>query len=293
MSVPGYAAFLEPVEAALKATMDACTAPEPLRGAMAYSILAGGKRLRPVMLLAACAALGGSMKDAMPFACALEMIHTYSLIHDDLPAMDDDDLRRGRPTNHKVYGEGMAVLAGDGLLSLAFETMLSAARTPAHTEAMRRIAAAAGVTGMVAGQCVDLTCEREGRGGPEEIAYIHLHKTADMFIGAVTAGLALAEAGSERLAAGGEYARALGIAFQIEDDLLDIEGDAAALGKQTGMDAARGKLTWPGVFGIDAAKAAAREQTDKALAALSRMLPEGADDPFLKNLTLDLLSRDR
>ncbi len=284
------AAYMAAIDAALSAQMDGCQAPEPLLSAMRYSLLAEGKRLRPMLLLAACEMAGGDMEHAMPYACALEMIHAYSLIHDDLPAMDNDDFRRGRPTNHQVYGEGMAVLAGDGLLSLAFETMLDAAKGPAEIAAMRRIAAAAGVHGMVGGQCTDLTCEREKRGGPAEIEYIHLHKTADLITCAVTAGMALAGESAVRIAQGEAFARAIGIAFQIEDDLLDVEGDAAILGKNTGMDAARGKLTWPGVFGVQAAKEAARAYTGAALEALSVF---GGKADFLRETALQLVKRDR
>jgi len=285
-----YAAYKDMVEAALENYLDACCAPEPLLGAMRYSLLAGGKRLRPIMLLAACEMDGGSVDRAVPFACALEMIHTYSLIHDDLPAMDDDDMRRGRPTNHKVFGEGMAILAGDGLLSLAFEVALDAVHTPGEIQAMGYIARAAGTQGMVGGQCVDITCEKERMGGADELLYIHLHKTADMFIGAMGAGLALAGAAQERIDAGMAYGRGLGLAFQICDDLLDIEGDAAVLGKQTGMDATHGKLTWPGLFGPQDARHALAEQTE---AALSALLPFGAAGNFLREMATRLLGRDR
>lgn len=291
-----YNAYRNLVEDALRQVTDACAAPEPLQSAMCYSLLGGGKRLRPVLLLAACEMGGGEAAQALPYACALEMIHTYSLIHDDLPAMDDDDMRRGRPTCHKVYGEGMALLAGDGLLSLAFETMLSAAESAGgetskcHVDAMRRIALAAGTRGMVAGQCVDIICEADGKGGPQEIDYIDLHKTADLFIGAVTAGLALAGADALRMEAGRRYAQAVGVAFQIADDLLDIEGDTALLGKATGMDAARGKLTYPGVHGMEAARAALRESTQTALSALQSF---GAGGSFLTETARALLERDR
>lgn len=285
-----YARYRDATEAALAGRMKALAAPEPLLGAMRYSLLAGGKRLRPVLLLASCEMAGGTVEEAMPYAISLEMIHAYSLIHDDLPAMDNDDFRRGRPTNHKVYGEGMALLAGDGLLSLAFETMLEAAETPAHIEAMRCIARAAGTVGMVAGQCADLACEAKGTGDSETLRYIHRHKTADLFIGAVTAGLSLAGAKEEHVRSGREYACALGLAFQIEDDLLDIEGDAALLGKATGMDVARGKLTWPAFYGVEASRAAMREMTETAYAALA---PFGEQGAFLRGLAGRLLSRDR
>ncbi len=284
-----YAAYREAVEGALAAALDGPGAPEPLLGAMRYSLLSGGKRLRPVLLLAASDMAGGDAKGALPYAAALEMIHTYSLIHDDLPAMDDDDLRRGRPTNHKVFGEGMAVLAGDGLLSLAFETMLNAAQTPAHIAACRAIARAAGASGMVAGQCVDITCETNAMGGENELYYIHLHKTADLFVGAVEAGLLLAGADEALLSAGRRFAEMLGMAFQIRDDLLDIAGEASLLGKATGMDKARGKLTWPGLFGIKAAQSAVREKTDAALSALE---PFGDKAAFLLETARRLLKRD-
>ncbi len=285
-----YAAYRDAVEETLRRSLDGSSAPEPLLSAMGYSLLAGGKRLRPVMLLAACEMAGGDARDALPYAAAIEMIHTYSLIHDDLPAMDDDDFRRGRPTNHKVYGEGMAVLAGDGLLSLAMETMLRAADTPRKIEAARRVAKAAGVSGMVAGQCADLRCERENSCGAADIAYIHLHKTADMFIGAVTAGLSAGGADGDKMLCGERFAEALGVAFQIQDDLLDIRGDAAALGKATGMDAARGKLTWPGVFGVSASENAVRDKLDAATRALA---PFGRAAWFLTELAGRLLTRER
>jgi len=219
-----YAALKAMVDEALAGYMDELRSPEPLPAAMRYSLLAEGKRLRPVLLLAACETAGGDVRAALPYACALEMIHAYSLVHDDLPAMDDDDLRRGKPTNHIVFGEGMALLAGDGLLSLAFETMLQAAQTPEHIAAMRCIANAAGVHGMVAGQCVDLYRDADAGSDAEMLQYIHLHKTADLFIGSVIAGLWLAGASEVQRAAGERFAKALGIAFQIRDDLLDIEG---------------------------------------------------------------------
>lgn len=281
-----YEGFKNAVEEALIKRMDACQAPEPLCGAMRYSLLAGGKRIRPVLLLAACDMAGGHTAEAMPYAESIEMIHTYSLIHDDLPAMDDDDLRRGKPTNHKVYGEGMALLAGDGLLSLAFETMLQSAKTGPHIHAMHYIAKAAGVTGMVAGQCADMT-DREA--DAETLSYIHYHKTADLFIGAVTAGLAIAKADETCLLAGKTYALSLGLAFQIMDDLLDITGNAKLLGKQTGMDEKRGKLTWPGLYGIDASMREVEKQRCLALDALAAFHEKAA---FCRDLVDMLCQRD-
>lgn len=284
-----YARYRQMAEDALVAALDACGAPEPLLSAMRYSALAGGKRLRPVLLLAACEMGGTDAREALPYACAMEMIHTYSLIHDDLPAMDDDDLRRGKPTNHKVFGEGMAVLAGDGLLSLAFEVMLGAAKDARGIAAMRCVAEAAGTHGMVAGQCVDIRCEAERCGGAQELLYIHRRKTAMLFMGAVGAGLSVAGVEGAKAAAGARFAEALGIAFQIRDDLLDIKGDARALGKQTGKDGARGKLTWPSVHGVPGAQEALGAYTQEALSQLEAF----GDAAFLASLTNRLLSRDR
>ena len=267
--------------------------PQPLRSAMRYSLLLPGKRLRPVLLLAAYALVEPEWEKALPFACALEMIHTYSLIHDDLPALDDDELRRGRPTNHKVFGEDIAILAGDGLLNLAYETMLAA---PLATEeprealaAIREIAVCAGVRGMIAGQTLDVKLEGAV---PEAslVSYIHRHKTADLLTAPITAGLLLGDASEEWVAAGRAYGANLGLAFQIVDDLLDITGDTHTLGKQTGMDAFRGKLTWPSVCGVERAKKDAETAVQKAIDALS-CFGENAD--FLRQLAKETLVRTK
>lgn len=231
-------------------------APRRIVEAMQYSLLAGGKRLRPVMLLAACRANGGDMEQALPFAAAIEMIHTYSLIHDDLPAMDNDDLRRGKPTNHKVFGEGMAVLAGDALLTHAFETMASSRHSEA-LDVLKLFASCAGISGMIAGQVADL--ELEGHTPDiKMVHYIQQRKTSALFTAAVVGGLMLAHADNEKLAAGRAFALRYGLAFQITDDILDIEGDMKLLGKTTGKDHAENKMTWPSVVGLDAARADAR-----------------------------------
>ncbi len=264
--------------------------PDILRRAMAYSLQAGGKRLRPVLLLAASEACGGSAEEALPFACALEMIHTYSLIHDDLPAMDNDDLRRGKPTNHKVFGEGMAILAGDGLLHAAMETMLRAAcerKDRRGLLAAEAIARRSGVTGMVAGQAVDVTEEGEAP-TMARVSYIHAHKTADLFTAPLEAGMLLAGAAEETVAAGIEYGYHLGLAFQIVDDLLDVTGDAALLGKNTGMDAALGKQTWVAVRGVDGAR-----QDAAAHIAAAELAAEKFDQNmnFFKPLARETLKR--
>ena len=247
--------------------------PEKLLEAMRYSLEAGGKRLRPVMLLAACEMAGGRTDVALPFACALEMIHTYSLIHDDLPGMDNDDLRRGKPTNHKVFGEGMAVLAGDGLLNAATELMARAALQIGDSRgirAMEIIMRHAGVTGMIAGQAADLTSEGET---PREdlVTYIHSHKTADLLEAPMEAGLALAGADEETCRIGREYGYHLGLAFQMTDDLLDVTGDAALMGKKTGADAELNKMTWVALRGTDGTAKDAAEQAELAVQAIDRL----------------------
>ena len=264
--------------------------PDRLLEAMRYSLLAGGKRLRPVMLLAACEMAGGEAELALPFACALEMIHTYSLIHDDLPAMDNDDLRRGKPTNHKVFGEDLAILAGDGLLNAAAELM---ARTAVEMADMRGIRALeiimrhAGVTGMIAGQTKDVLSEGVK---PEEalVSYIHAHKTADLLEAPMEAGLALAGADEKQIKAGFEYGLHLGLAFQMTDDLLDVTGDAALLGKNTGMDAALDKLTWVALKGVEGTAKDAEEQVALAMKALDNLPYETT---FFRDLAQSTLTR--
>ncbi len=260
---------------------------EPMR----YSLTAGGKRIRPVLLLAACEAAGGTVGDALPFACALEMIHTYSLIHDDLPAMDNDDLRRGKPTNHKVYGEGAAVLAGDGLLNAAMEIMAQKAlgmTDQRGIQALEAIARHAGVTGMIAGQAADLAAEHE-LPDEETLNYIHRHKTSDLLTAPVEAGLRLAAAGERTVQAGIRYGYHLGMAFQITDDLLDVTGSSIMLGKNTGMDAAMGKMTWVTLKGIEGARKDAEEHTSAAEAAAAEM--ELLDDGFFAGLARETLNR--
>ncbi len=265
--------------------------PQPLRSAMRYSLLLPGKRLRPVLLLAAYHLLREDWREALPFACALEMIHTYSLVHDDLPAMDDDKLRRGQPTNHLVYGENMAILAGDGLLNLAYETMLSAPlcqKDPANAlRAAREIAYRAGVRGMIAGQTLDVKLEGSAP-SRENVRYIHLHKTADLLTAPVVAGLLLAGATEEQLEAGRQYGQGIGLAFQIVDDLLDIQGDVHKLGKETGMDAQRGKLTWPAVCGVEQSRKDALEAVAQAVNAMQLFGPKG---DFLAQLAQKSLVR--
>lgn len=260
--------------------------PRNLNTAMRYSLLAGGKRLRPTLLLAACHLLLDDVSAALPFAAAVEMIHTYSLIHDDLPAMDNDDLRRGKPSNHKAFGEATAILAGDALLNLAYELMGRSAH-PRALKALSAIASAAGSSGMIAGQAADMWME--GREADQDmLRYIHSHKTADLITAPVVAGLILAGADDRQLEQGRMYGCHLGLAFQIVDDLLDELGDEAKMGKRLGKDHAVGKLTWPGLYGIEQAKDEAARQIDMAVKAAGFF---GARGEFLIALAQNSLKR--
>ncbi len=256
--------------------------PASLVHAMRYSLLAGGKRLRPVLLLSAYHLHQDDIQDALPFAAAVEMIHTYSLIHDDLPAMDDDDMRRGIPTNHVKFGEATAILAGDALLTMAFEVM-AASQAPHALAAIREIAMRSGPAGMVAGQMADLAETNK-----PEVAYIHQHKTADLMTAPVVAGLLLAGADDNAVAAGRTYGLHLGLAFQIADDLLDITGDPAALGKRTNKDEQAGKRTWPQVYGAEQAAKDAQEHADLAAQAAQGM---GEDVSFFVSLARQAVQR--
>ena len=263
------------VEEALEVALPQQDGPETrVVEAMRYSLFAGGKRLRPILCLAASEAVGGDLKAAMPAGCALEMIHTYSLIHDDLPAMDDDDLRRGKPTNHKVFGEAIAILAGDGLLTEAFVLLsdYSSLLPERAVQVIGVIAEAASYRGMVGGQVVDILSQNK-RADLETVQQMHSRKTAALIAAATESG-ALAGKGSEaQVAALARYGRAIGLAFQIADDILDIEGDTELLGKTTGADEAMGKVTYPAAVGLERSRQAANEMVNDALAAL-----EGFDD---------------
>lgn len=265
-------------------------APVLLREAMEYSLSAGGKRLRPVMLLAACEAAGGNMEAAMPFACALEMIHTYSLIHDDLPAMDNDDYRRGRLTNHKVYGDAVAILAGDGLLSAAMELMSKSAMSFDDfrgLKAMERITTRAGIGGMVGGQTMDVISEGKAP-SMETVSYIHAHKTADLLTAPMEAGLLLAGADAGMVEAGREYGSHFGIAFQMVDDLLDVNGDPDVMGKAAGSDEKAGKMTWVACKGIRETEKEAAEHLRLAVIAAEKL---GIPGEFFRTLAETSLHR--
>jgi geranylgeranyl diphosphate synthase, type II len=244
-----------------------------LIAAMRYSLFAGGKRLRPILCLAGASAVGGKEPEVLPVACALELIHTYSLIHDDLPAMDDDDLRRGRPTNHKVFGEAVAILAGDGLLTEAFTLLAQmpfGGRVPAGAllDVIALISRAAGYRGMVGGQVVDI----QSQGKPTEfdtVEFIHTRKTGALLAASVTSGAILGGGDTFQIQAIRDYGEKIGLAFQISDDILDIEGDPNVMGKRPGVDAQKGKATYPAIVGLDRAKDIQTELVKGAIQSLT------------------------
>lgn len=279
------------VEAALEASLPpAKTKPVRLHEAMRYSIFAGGKRLRPVLLLAASEACGGDSREALPAACAVECLHTYSLIHDDLPCMDDDDLRRGKPTSHKVYGEGMAVLTGDALLTFAFELMAQCRGWERYSLSvlMTELARAAGSRRLIAGQAADL--EAEGKEVDEdELLFIHRNKTGALLTSCLRLGGMCANAAPDELKALTEFGNDLGLAFQIIDDILDVTQSTEVLGKSAGKDIAAQKHTFPAVFGLEESRARASRLTDSALAALHLFGENGAP---LRSMAEYLLKRE-
>jgi geranylgeranyl diphosphate synthase type II len=271
--------------------------PESLAAAMSYSLLAPGKRLRPLLVVLAAEASGGSEAAALPAACAVEMVHTYSLIHDDLPAMDDDDLRRGLPTCHRKFGEALAILAGDSLLTLAFETIAAGCPPATAAACCRELAAAAGAAGMVGGQADDLALEsRKGDGSLDELEFLHARKTGALFRASLRLGVLSARgewpggADAQTLAVFDAYGRAFGLAFQITDDLLDVESSAENTGKRVGKDAGRRKLTYPGLLGIEESRERARCLCRQAQDALA---PLGAAGERLTALAWSIVERDR
>lgn len=288
MSPGPVKARLKEYAARVEAWLEGCLAergiPDALRAAMEYSLLAGGKRLRPTLCLTA-ASLCGQRDEAsiLPFAAAIEMIHTYSLIHDDLPAMDNDDLRRGKPSSHKMFGEAMAILAGDALLTDAFAFMCSTSAAPERVvRAVAALAAAAGGSGMAGGQSLDML--HTGRGGLEldELRRMHAMKTGALIRAACVCGGLLAGAGEAALSALEKYGTALGTAFQIADDILDCTMDTSALGKPSGSDAAQGKCTYPALLGLERSRALAEEQRRLAVGGLEGM--DGTEAFFLRGL---------
>ncbi|MEX2462010.1 MAG: polyprenyl synthetase family protein [Paenibacillaceae bacterium] len=246
--------------------------PAALRKAMQYSLMAGGKRLRPVLVIAAAEALGGTLDHAMPIACAVEMIHTYSLIHDDLPAMDNDDLRRGKPTNHKVFGEAMAILAGDALLTQAFyqATQIFQCAPISAEQALKiieELSVLSGSMGMVGGQAAD-TLGEQGITRLEDLDYIHRHKTGDLIVFSLKAGGRISNATEQQLQALEDFGYKIGLAFQIQDDILDIIGDESKLGKPLKSDEKQQKVTYPFIMGIKPSQDKVRQLSEEAKAAI-------------------------
>ena len=267
--------YLAERAAAVEAALDSAvpvTYPEKIYEAMRYSLLAGGKRLRPILCLATCELLGGTVEMAMPTACALEMSHTMSLIHDDLPAMDNDDYRRGKLTNHKVYGEDIAILAGDGLLAYAFEFIAAQTQNVPPQQVLQvvaRLGRAVGAAGLVGGQVVDLDSEGVAEVSEETLNFIHTHKTGALLEACVVCGAILAGAELTDLQRLSRYAQNIGLAFQIVDDILDITATQEELGKTAGKDVQAGKVTYPSLWGIEESKRRAKQLVEAAKAELA------------------------
>lgn len=278
------------VEEALFSYLNTVEAPQSLLDSMSYSLKAGGKRLRPLLVLATLHSFGKSEKLGLPVACAVEMIHTYSLIHDDLPSMDDDDYRRGKPTNHKVYGEAMAILAGDALLTYSFEVMedlLNLGVSPIKVVTlMKELSKASGPTGMVGGQVADM--EGEGKAlSLEELEYIHRNKTGKLLGYSVMAGAILGDASEEQISKLTLFADHLGLAFQIRDDILDIEGDAEKIGKPVGSDTLNDKVTYPSLLSMDGAK----EKLEYHISEAKRLLSDMSLKSNLLSQLCDLIAK--
>ncbi len=287
-----YAAELRPlIDAALSARSEPAEGcPDGLREAIRYSLLGPGKRLRPMLVLLSARACGGSVAPAMPAACAVEMVHAYSLVHDDLPAMDDDDLRRGRPTCHKKFGEPTAILAGDALLTMAFEVLAKEIEPPQiAAECCAALARTAGPCGMVGGQADDVG-GTDTKADIEMLESIHRRKTGAMIGVSLRLGALIAGADGEQLEALGCYGRNIGLAFQITDDLLDVRGNEQAAGKRLGKDAQCGRLTFPGLLGIEPSTERAERLIHQACDVLA---PLGTEADGLESLAMYVLERDR
>ncbi len=261
--------------------------------AIRYSLLAGGKRLRPVLALAVCDMLSGDLEEVLPYACAIEMIHTYSLIHDDLPAMDNDDYRRGKLTNHKMFGESLAILAGDGLLNMAFEVMLEGTSNKSNNlenkiKAMAYIAKSSGVRGMIGGQVIDTESENKEI-SIETLEYMHRCKTGALIKAPVVSAAIICKASSEELRNLEMFAEGLGLAFQIKDDILDVEGSTEKLGKKVGSDATNKKTTYVSLYGLEKSKQMLKETSEKAIKNLEKFRTKAV---FLKELAEYLIIRE-
>ena len=261
--------------------------PKKLHQAMRYSVFSGGKRLRPILALGTSELCGGNDEEILPPACAIELVHTYSLIHDDLPALDDDDFRRGKPSSHKAFGEATAILTGDALLTLAFEIISRETPGDLAGPLTVELARAAGSEGMIAGQAMDV--EPEGERDPDLVRYIHRHKTGSLIAASVRMGAIAARAPKKSLEKLSSYGENLGLAFQITDDLLDVEGKAGKLGKPVRQDQEAGKLTYPSVLGLERSRAEAENLIVKAVAELSHF---GEEAEFLEALARSILKRE-
>lgn len=289
-------AFLAELRVEIEESLDALLPPETaeparLHAAVRYSVMGGGKRLRGVLAMEAAACVGPSDCRPAPLAAALEMIHAYSLVHDDLPCMDDDDMRRGKPSTHKAFGEAMALLAGDALLTHAFEVLsrlpeLCGAEPDRALQISVAIARAAGSRGMIAGQVLDLEGDADA-GDADQLKRIHARKTGDLIRASVRSGAMLAGAGRRELDALDRFAEQFGLAFQIVDDILDVTGDEAALGKPVGSDARQRKLTYPGLYGLERSRKLAQERIDEAIEALGPFGPAGSRLAELARFVVD------
>jgi geranylgeranyl diphosphate synthase, type II len=280
------------VEQALDQSI-AIARPEKIYEAMRYSLLAGGKRLRPILCLATCDLMGGTEAMAMPTACALEMIHTMSLIHDDLPAMDNDDFRRGKPTNHKAYGEDIAILAGDGLLAYAFEYVATQTKNVPSENIIRVVASlgrTVGAAGLVGGQVLDLESEGKSDITAETLSFIHTHKTGALLEASVVCGAIIANANPEDITRLSQYAQNIGLAFQIIDDILDITATDEQLGKTAGKDLQAQKATYPSLWGLEKSRLKAQELVDNAIAQLAAY---GVKAEPLRAVANYIVTRDR
>ncbi len=280
------------VDQALEQSIE-ITRPEKIYEAMRYSLLAGGKRLRPILCLATCDLTGGTSEIAMPTACALEMIHTMSLIHDDLPAMDNDDFRRGKPTNHKVFGEDIAILAGDGLLAYAFEYVATQTKNVAPENIIKvvaRLGRTVGAAGLVGGQVLDLESEGKSDITAETLSFIHSHKTGALLEASVVSGAVLADAAETEINRLSRYAQNIGLAFQIIDDILDITATDEQLGKTAGKDLQAKKATYPSLWGLEKSQLKAQELVDSAIAQLDVY---GAKAEPLRAVANYIVTRDR
>ncbi|MEN6422324.1 MAG: polyprenyl synthetase family protein [Smithella sp.] len=279
------------VEEALQRYLPEDGIPADIYKAVRYSVFNGGKRIRPILCLAAAEAVGGDLAPAMPVACALELIHSYSLIHDDLPSMDNDDFRRGKPTCHKVFGENMAILAGDALLTEAFVLLSRAEKVMFSAErrlaVIQEIANAAGIAGMVGGQALDVISEKIGA-DENTLREIHRRKTGALIVASVKAGAMIFNGGKEKIQALTEYGMNIGQAFQIADDILNVEGDSELMGKGTGSDAARNKLTYPSLIGMEKAKEKLAGHIEAAIASLS-----GFDDRAMPLIVIARYIKER